>query len=218
MIGARTRFVLSPLAVVTYNSWLAWRLNGDPRALCGYLSELAAQDQPYQWLFRLGDLLAAAVFAVIAVLGRRGWGRWIGPRAAQVSAALLVVAAGTVVDALFNLPCAESRDAVCAATDSLVRRVHEASSTVVSVSMLVLIGLAALGWWEQERWTARVRATAGFAVGVGVLLLLSAVAPTLAPGMQGPAQIVQVLACSAWIGLLAWRLEDEADGRQVRDG
>ncbi|MBE6482063.1 MAG: DUF998 domain-containing protein [Actinomyces ruminicola] len=214
----RGRAMLVLLAIVTYNSWLLWRLNGDPRALSGYLSELAAQDQPYQWLFRLGDLLAAAVFAVIAVLGRRGWGRWIGPRAAQVSAALLVVAVGTVADAVFNLPCAESRDAVCAAAPSLVRRVHEASSTVVSISMLVLIGLVALGWWERERWSGRVRATAGLGVVVAALLFSSTVAPKLAPGTQGAVQIIQVVLCSAWIGLLAWRLEDEDEGQQVRDG
>ncbi|WP_233188400.1 DUF998 domain-containing protein [Actinomyces qiguomingii] len=209
----RLRGVLAALVLVTYNSWLLWPLNGDSRVLSGYLSELAAQDQPYQWLFRLGDLAAAAVFAVIAVLGRRGWRRWIGGRAPHAAAALALVGVGTVLDTVFNLPCAESRDPVCAATPSLVRHLHEAASVLVSVALVALIALVALGLAERGGWTARVRAVAGFAVVVAGLLVFSAAAPALAPGTQGPVQMVQVLACSAWIALLAWRLAEDEDGR-----
>ncbi|MDO4900358.1 DUF998 domain-containing protein [Actinomyces sp.] len=214
----RLRGVLAVLALVTYNSWLAWRLNGDPGVLSGYLSELAAQDQPYQWFFRLGDLAAAVVFAVIAALGRRGWSRWLGRRAPQVAAVLALVAVGTALDTLFNLPCAESRDPVCAETPSLVRHLHEAASVLVSVALVALIALVALGMAERDGWTGRARAAVGFAVVIGALLIFSAAAPALAPGTQGWVQILQVLACSAWMALLAWRLEDEGQKREEDDG
>ncbi|QHO90875.1 DUF998 domain-containing protein [Actinomyces sp. 432] len=216
MTARRARVVLALLAVVTYNSWLAWRLNGDPRALFGYLSELAAQDQPYQWFFRLGDLTAATVFAVIAVLGRRGWSRWLGVRAQHASVALGLVAAGTALDSLFNLPCAESRDAVCAAMPSQARHLHEAASVLVSVALVTLIALVALGMAERNGRTARFWAVVAFGVVIAALLLFTAVAPRLAPGTQGPVQAVQVLACAAWMALLAWRLEDEREGQSAR--
>ncbi len=218
MTGHRGRLVLALLTVVTYNSWLAWGLNGDPQALSGYLSELAAQDQPYQWFFRLGDLAAAVVFVVIATLGRHGWSRWLGGRAPHVAVALALVAVGTALDTLFNLPCAESRDPVCAGTPSVIRHLHEAASVLVSVALVAMIALVALGMFERDGWTGRVWAVVGFAVVVGALLLFSAAAPALAPGTQGAVQIIQVVACSAWIALLAWRLEDKGEDQKEGNG
>lgn len=199
--------VLAVTALVTYNSWLAWRLNGDPEVLTGYLSELAAQDQPYQWFFRLGDTLAASTFAVIAALGRRGWVPWLGRRAPQAALALLLVALGTFLDVVFNLPCAESRDALCAATPSITRRLHEGASVLAAVGLVALIGLSALGLAERHgRWERSARLTAGLTALVGVLLLVSAVAPLVAPGTQGAIQAVQVVVCSGWIAVMAWHL------------
>lgn len=198
---------LAVLVLVTYNSWLAWPLNGDVRVLTGYLSELAAQDQPYQWFFRLGDTLSAGVFAVVAVLGCRGWEPWLGRRAPQAALALLLVALGTLLDAVFNLPCAESRDALCAATPSITRRLHEGASVLVAVGLVAVIGLAALGMAERHgRWGRSARLTAGLTALVGVLLVASAVAPMVAPGSQGAIQAVQVVLCSGWIATMAWRL------------
>ena len=201
--------VLAVLTLVTYNSWLAWSLNGDPEVLTGYLSELAAQDQPFQWFFRLGDALAAGVFAVIAVLGRRGWEPWLGRRAPQAALALLVVALATLLDIVFNLPCAESRDATCAATITMTRRIHEGASVLVALGFVALIGLSALGMAERHgRWERSARLTAGLTALVSLLLITSAVAPTAAPGTQGVLQAVQVILCSGWIAVMAWRLPE----------
>lgn len=198
--------VLAVLVLVTYNSWLAWRLNGHPEALSGYLSELAAQDQPFQWFFRLGDLAAAVVFVTVAALGRRGWTPWLGHWAPRVAAGLVLVGVGTALDVVFNLPCAESRDAVCAATPSLARHLHEACSVLVSVSLVATIGMSAVGMAARGGWHAPARLTAGLAAVVAVLMVTSVAAPAVAPGTQGPVQAVQVLLCSGWIALLAWRL------------
>ncbi len=208
--------VLAVAALVTYNSWLAWRLNGHPDALSGYLSELAAQDQPYQWFFRLGDLLAAATFAVIAWLGRRGWAEWLGRRAPHVAAALLVAAAGTALDVMFNLPCAESRDAVCAATPSLARHLHEAASVLVALGFLAMLALSALGLAERDGWRPRALAVAGLTAVVAVLLAASVAAPAVAPGTQGVLQAAQVVLCSGWVAVLAYQLPPRRGRAPVR--
>lgn len=200
------RWVLMILAVVLYNSWLAWPLNGSPDALLAYISELAAADQPFSWFFRAADAAAATVYGVIAFLGWHGWTRWLGRRHSRhVSLALLTVAAGTMLDVSFNLPCAESRDLACAAMPSIKRHLHEVASVIVSAGQVACIALVA---WARARrgWTRAVRAMTGLAAVVAVLLVASAAMPLVLPGAQGPVQIVQILLCSGWIGYLAWQL------------
>ncbi|MDO4887459.1 MAG: DUF998 domain-containing protein [Actinomycetaceae bacterium] len=202
------RVALGAFVVVFYNSWVLWPLNGDPQVLSGYLSELAAQDQPYQWVFRLTDVASACAFGAIAALGRRGWASWLGRWSAYLALALLLAAVGTVLDAIFNLPCAESRDAACASTFGVVRRLHEAASVLASVALIAIIGLVALAFAELDGcWSRRAVAVAAFAVLVAILLVSSAVLPFVVPGVQGPLQLVQVPLSSAWIAFLAWRLD-----------
>ncbi|WP_366180571.1 DUF998 domain-containing protein [Actinomyces timonensis] len=204
------RQVLAVSAVVLYNTWIAWPLNGGPDALLGYVSELAAADQPFSWFFRAGDIAAAVVFALIALLGRRGWEAWLGQRwARRVCLALAGVTVGTVLDVIFNLPCAESRDASCAAMPSLQRHLHETASAITSVAEVAMITLVALALAARDGWTRRARQAAQLAGVVTVLLLTSAVAPYALPGVQGPIQIVQILLCSLWIAYLAWQLPQE---------
>ena len=157
------RWVLMILAVVLYNSWLAWPLNGSPDALLAYISELAAADQPFSWFFRAADAAAATVYGVIAFLGWHGWTRWLGRRHSRhVSLALLTVAAGTMLDVSFNLPCAESRDVACAAMPSIKRHLHEVASVIVSAGQVACIALVA--WTRARRgWTRAVRAMTGLA-------------------------------------------------------
>mgnify|MGYP000857035120 CR=1 FL=1 len=206
------RWGLAVLAVVLYNSWVAWPLNGDPGVLLGYISELAAADQPFSWFFRTADYAAAAVYAAIAALGWRGWAGWLGRRSRHVAVALMVVAVGTALDATFNLPCAESRDAACAAAPSIQRHLHEVASVVVSSGQVATIGLVAWGRSVRRGWTRAVKAVASLAVLVAGLLVTTAVAPYLWPGSQGPVQIVQIVLCSVWVGYLAWRLPGRRRG------
>ncbi|GGO94675.1 DUF998 domain-containing protein [Actinomyces gaoshouyii] len=202
--------ILAILAVVLYNTWLAWPLNGSPDALLGYVSELAAADQPFHDFFRAADIAAAAVFAAIALLGRRGWAGWIGARWSQrLCLALLGVAVGTALDAIFNLPCAESRDQACAAVPSMGRRLHEAASVFTSTAQVAMIVIVALALAACRGWNRRVRQVVWLAAVVTVLLLISVAAPYVLPGAQGPVQIVQILLCSLWIAHLAWRLPRE---------
>ncbi|MBE6483536.1 MAG: DUF998 domain-containing protein [Actinomycetaceae bacterium] len=210
------RYALAILAFVAYNSWVLWPLNGDPEAILGYLSELAAGDQPYHWLFRGCDLLAASIFAIIALLGWRGWAGWLGRRAPQVAVALLTVAVATVFDVTFNLPCAESRDAVCKATPFAVRHVHEAASVIVGLALVALIGLVAIAFAEQDGRRGRACWVAAFGLLVAALLLASAILPAFLPLTQGPVQAVQVLLCSGWIAYLAVHLSEGRSAAAIR--
>ncbi|MDO4243396.1 MAG: phosphatidylglycerol lysyltransferase domain-containing protein [Actinomyces sp.] len=139
--------------------------------------------------------------------------RWMagdsGPqprRGEQDAAELLAVGVGTALDVVFNLPCAESRDPLCAATPSLTRHPHEACSVPVSVSLVATIGLSAVGLASRGGWRGPARLTAGLAVVVAVLMAATVVLPSWAPGTQGPVQAIQVVLCSGWIALLAWRI------------
>lgn len=213
---SRLRALAPALAIsvlLTYNTWLAWPINGNPRILTRYLSELAASDQPYFWFFRTGDLISALLFAVIAWIGRRAWRPWLGPWAPRLAAALAVVAAATALDCVVALPCAESHDAVCKATPSLVRDLHAVTSSTVGLAfvasfILVLAALLGRGGWSRAALVVTVAGTVS-----GLLMLVSAVAPWVSPGTQGAAQAIQVLICSAWVAWLAWRLDDGAHER-----
>ncbi|QKD80396.1 DUF998 domain-containing protein [Actinomyces marmotae] len=204
------RWFLAVGSVVLYNSWLAWPLNGRPDALLGYVSELAADDQPFAWFFRAADIAAAVVFAITGLLGRRGWQAWLGARwSRRLGLSLLVVAVGTALDIIFNLPCAESWDDACAAMPSIERHLHEAASAITSTAEVAMIAIVALALAARDGWTLRARQAAWLAGLVTVLLLISAAAPYALPGAQGPIQVVQILLCSLWIAYLAWRLPQE---------
>ncbi len=205
---ARTRSrLLAGLVVVTYNSWVLWWLNDDPLVTHGYLSELMAQDQPYQWLFRLGDLLAAICFLLTAWWGRRAWRAWLGTWAGWVAAAVAVAGLGTALDVSFNLPCAESRDPVCAATPYLARHLHEMASVLVGVALVAAIALVAWALSWRDGWGWRPAGVAGLALLVACLMVGSVLPPLVLPASRGPVQALQVLLCSGWVAWLALRLE-----------
>lgn len=71
--GLRELWPLVSVAVlVTYNSWMWWRpLNGNASILNGFLSELAASNQPNALFFRLGDAVTAVIVGVVGVQALR---------------------------------------------------------------------------------------------------------------------------------------------------
>lgn len=198
--------LLAVAVFILYNSWLAWPLNGNPQILRGYLSELAALDQPYSWFFRLGDALAALVIALIAWLGRQRWEPWLGAWARRLSMALFLAAGATLLDVVFALPCAESHDSVCAATPSLTRQLHALTSGTVGVAFLLSFVCVAWGLRAGRGWDGAARSCLALGAVAGVLMLHSALAPWTAPGTQGPVQALQVMLCSLWVAALAWSM------------
>jgi lysylphosphatidylglycerol synthetase-like protein (DUF2156 family) len=146
------------------SSWLwAAQLNHIISHRTSLISQYETPGQPYSWLFRLGDLLAAAMIIIAAtvLINRQGRspGNWL----------LLIIGLGMLVDPVFASSCR---------LDQLSCRQHltptfvvHAAETAISSSALFLIAL-------YDAWRRRTLVSIGF-VGFQVaygLLLLSQVA------------------------------------------
>ncbi|SDT16738.1 DUF998 domain-containing protein [Microlunatus soli] len=111
--------VIAVLILVSYNTRIWWQpLNGDPAILRGYLSELAAADQPHHLFFRAGDLVAAVLILVTAVTGLARVGRGVARRWwAAAYAGLTLLAASIAAGAIFPMDCSPSLDRSCAVAE-----------------------------------------------------------------------------------------------------
>lgn len=173
-------------AAVLYSCWLLELVLPTGLSMMdSYVSELLAGDQPYRWLFRTADLLAAGCLLLAA---RRLRGR-------VVVLPLLVFAVATIADTLLALDCAASVDALCRYREnvgavSLGHRLHQVTSVVTVGSALVS---AVVLLRRTRRWDA--------AAVVGLLVATSALSVVLQnqPG-AGLVQRVQLLTVAA--GLL----------------
>lgn len=187
-------------AAVLYSLWLLapW-LNPDLDALNGYVSELAARDQPDSWLFRSGDGLTGLLTAAAAVVGirqsdgrgRLGWG------------GLGVFGIATGIDgALTPMTCASFVDSGCAVQELVgalpaTHTLHEVTSSVAGVAVLVAMGgLARTGIGPPARW--------GWAwcsvTGLAMVLTLGAL--WIGTG-AGVVQRVQLSGVATWLIALA---------------
>jgi hypothetical protein len=130
--------------LLSYNTWLtAVPVQGHRRVFGGYLSELAASDQPQHWLFRAGDLLTGLLALVLAAAVHAAMSssrpRSRGDRyRLMVLACLLLFAAATALDSVFALDCAPSHDTACQRAEdqaqlSLSHRLHEVTSVAAQV-------------------------------------------------------------------------------------
>lgn len=197
---------LGAAILVAYNNWLAWPLNGSPDALDGYLSELAASDQPYYWFFRTLDLTSAALFLAIALLGQREWQAWLGRWTRWAAASLTLVGIATALDIVFAMPCSESRDPACHLVGTANWYLHGATSISVGLGFFGLFSFVALGVGCHLGWRRRAVALAVAGCAVGCLNLVSGFGPFLWPGIQGWAQPPQVVICSVLVAALACAL------------
>ncbi|RAS62601.1 uncharacterized protein DUF998 [Lentzea atacamensis] len=136
-------------AALLYSCWLLELVLPTGLSMVdSYVSELFADDQPYRWVFRVTDALAACCLFLAA---RRMRGR-------LVIAAVLLFAVATLADTVLSLDCAASVDALCrsretAGTVSLGHRLHQVTSALTFGS-----ALAAAAGLERStrRWSARV--------------------------------------------------------------
>jgi hypothetical protein len=173
-------------AAVLYSCWLLELVVPAGLSMMdSYVSELLAGDQPYRWLFRATDLLAAGCLLLAA---RRLRGR-------AVVLPLLVLGVATIADTLLALDCAASVDALCRYREdvgavSLGHRLHEVTSIVTVGSALV----AAVVLYRRTR-----RRDAAAVVGLMVATGALSVVLQNQPG-AGLVQRVQLLTIAA--GLL----------------
>lgn len=167
---------------------LQWIVGSELSPTRSYISELAVAGQPYYQFFRMGDLVAGiglAVLAGVLVIWRPSSPMRLG------SAALVVAAATSVVDALSPMSCAPSVDPRCWAAD------HAAVSTQLS-QLHTISGVVG--------FTAILFAMAAYGVALGgqpgmrhlglVGLSCAAIGAVL-----GGIEIVTALADTDWTGL-----------------
>jgi hypothetical protein len=174
------------VAALLYSFWLLeLALPTGLSVVDSYVSELLADDQPYRWVFRVTDALAACCLLFAA---RRMRGRLI-------AVSVLVFAAATLADTVLSLDCAASVDALCRYREatgsvSLGHRLHQVTSVLTFGSALAAaVGLARHTRWWHARAVVTLLATTG---------VLSAVVVNQ-PG-AGLVQRVQLLTVAA--GLL----------------
>ncbi|MFI2213700.1 DUF998 domain-containing protein [Streptomyces sp. NPDC020141] len=221
--------VLIALGALVYTAWLlevALPTGLDP--LQTYVSELAAEDQPYGVFFRSADLtagllvLAGALWALKAARARTprapwdlvGWG------------GVALFGAATAVDSRLPLSCAPTADPACAAREGagLVPATHTAHAVSSSLAMTgAIIGIVALTVAARRhgRWPLIARfgpALAALELAATGWTLASVAAFEAGSGTYGlgAGQRLQVLFVAVWLGLLALSLARERKGEAAR--
>ncbi|TMR89812.1 alpha/beta fold hydrolase [Nonomuraea basaltis] len=113
----------------------------------GYVSELAARDQPWTALFRISDALSGLACALgVALVPRvaREWPGWL----ALAAFGLLTVAAG-----LFPLDCAALSDSACGLrAPSFGHRAHLLAGALSAGAVLAAMALLAARWRSRAAW------------------------------------------------------------------
>ncbi|MFI7124070.1 alpha/beta fold hydrolase [Nonomuraea sp. NPDC050153] len=113
----------------------------------GYVSELAARDQPWTRLFRTSDALAGlACAAGVALVPRvaREWQAWL---------ALAVFGLFTFAAGLFPLDCATLSDPYCGRqVVSTGHHVHQLAGALATAALLASMVLLSLRWRSWVSW------------------------------------------------------------------
>lgn len=196
--------LLAAGVLIAYDSWVLLFLSPHPQPLAGYLSELAAVDQPHSWVFRTGDVIAGTLMILIAVLGARGWERRFGRFSVWVSAAIGLTGLATIADALAALPCTQTFDSACSAEyaanplrpDFLL---HTIASSIVALAALSSMVLALIALRRRGRAGTPYGITV--AVALGLLLaanLSSVIIEAVWRSGQGYVQAIAVLIVGGW--------------------
>ncbi|MFD9862367.1 DUF998 domain-containing protein [Streptomyces alboflavus] len=223
--GARTAVaVLLALGALAYTTWaLEVFLPTGLSPLRSYVSELAAEDQPYGTFFRSLDFGAGVLVcagAVLALLWRvrpAGLSRGLARLTALGWAGVALFGAATAADSRLPLSCAPTADAACVAREraGLVPAAHSAHA----VSSSVAVAGALLGMVLLTVVVRRAGAREGTRAGGGLLTLLlgvelAATVWTLAAVAAfdagrgtwglGVAQRLQLLTIAVWLVVVAW--------------
>ncbi|MBB6032611.1 putative membrane protein [Phytomonospora endophytica] len=191
-------FAALVVAAITYLTWIFGEaLNPALDPLTSYVSELAADDQPHEWFFRIGDVVTGSIAGTVAILRVKGshgarFAGWVG---------VIVFGVATLLDAgPFTLTCAPSIDSDCKAAEQagtlpFPDDVHTVASVIATVALVVAAVAFALYSGSVLRW-----ALAGLVTATSL-----AVAITVLAGADiGLAQRIQLLSFSAWLVALGW--------------
>ncbi len=223
---------LGSLTVLTYNTWVLWRVNGHARIFDGYLSEFSASNQPHSFFFRGGDLITSVIVLVLVLRARhlthaRGVsGRW------EVLAwlGLLLFGVSTFLDAFFSMDCSPTLSDACRVAEesgrlSLIHYAHTWTSVGAQTGIVTSMVAAYVALRRNATGLARPRPGRGLGVRrlvlvlalveVVALVVMMALLVTAAPGLGYP-QTVMVLAASLWFAAVGFDLMGTADDAAVQ--
>ncbi|WJV49161.1 DUF998 domain-containing protein [Streptomyces flavofungini] len=222
--AARTAVAaLLVLGALAYTTWaLEAFLPTGLSPLRSYVSELAAEDQPYGTFFRSLDFAAGVLVCAGAVLALLRPARTAGlPRGLALLSTLgwvgvAVFGAATAADSRLPLSCAPTADAACAAREraGLVPTAHSAHAVSSSVAVAgALVGMVLLTV-VVRRAGARGDVRTGGLLAVLLGVELAATVWTLAAVAAfdaghgtwglGVAQRLQLLTIAVWLVVVAW--------------
>ncbi|MFH8605975.1 DUF998 domain-containing protein [Streptomyces sp. NPDC018029] len=221
--AARVLVGLLLAAALAYSTWSAEAFL--PTGLSSrttYVSELAAEDQPYGTFFRTADFLAgllvlAGAALALARLPLRGW--WT----AAGWAGLALFGAATAADSRLPLNCAATADAGCAAREraGIVPWTHSAHAVSSSLAVtgalvaMVLLTVAArrrAGTWPTLARTGPVLVVLELAATGWTLASVAAFEAGRGTWGLGIGQRLQVLLIAVWLVTLAWSVSRDAKG------
>ncbi len=128
--------------ILLATTWLwAPLLNHQISSRVSLISQYEAPGQPYSWLFRLGDILGAAILLIIPLL------LWYRRKMSTGSWLLLIIAVGSLIDALLPTSCRMIGNS-CQEYVSASYIIH-AIETVITAS--AIFGLAAYDYLKRKR-------------------------------------------------------------------
>ncbi|QDY76479.1 DUF998 domain-containing protein [Streptomyces qinzhouensis] len=226
---------LIAIGALVYTAWLlevVLSTGLDP--VRTYVSELAAQDQPFGGLFRATDLAAGSLVCAGAALAlahtlrarhapRRPWTviGWAG---------VMFFGAATAVDSRLPLSCTPTADPECAAreTAGLVPATHTAHAVSSSLAMTgALVGIVALtvaarryGRWPELARFGPLLVALELLVTGWTLASIAAFEAGNGTWALGAGQRLQVFFVAVWLGLLALSVAREtrrSPNRERRD-
>ncbi|MFC4007747.1 alpha/beta fold hydrolase [Nonomuraea purpurea] len=158
----------------------------------GFVSELAARDQPWTRLFRVSDGLSGLACALgVALVPRvaREWQGWL---------ALTGFGLFTIVTGLFPLDCATLSDPVCPDRDlSFGHHVHTLAGMLATAAVLAAMTLLSARWRSWVSWLFT-----GLSV-VATTLTMAALAAGHGAGIAHRAQLTMI---AVWLVYVALRL------------
>ncbi|MGW3343998.1 DUF998 domain-containing protein [Nonomuraea rubra] len=174
----------------------------------GYVSELAAGDQPWTRLFRVSDVLSGlACLAGVALVPRvaREWPGWL----ALTAFGLLTLVAG-----LFPLDCAALSDPLCGRREASFAHVaHGLARVLGTVAVLAAMMLLSARWASRASWLLTWLTLAA--------TLVTALAQAAGHGV-GLAHRAQLTMIAVWLVYVALRLlvadDPEEAGPRIAPG
>ncbi len=197
---------------------LQWVI-GSPLSLTrSYISELSVAGQPAYQAFRIGDLVAGVgltVLAGIVLLWRPSPPMRLG------SAALIIAAATSIIDALSPMTCTPSTDIACwdgdhAAVLAQLSQLHTASGVIGFAAMV--IAMAAFGTALRRQPETRHLGSTGLVVAaVGAVLGCVQIGTALAGSdWTGLFERIQVMTMTAYLSALTIVIARSAGRRRNR--